>query len=86
MRDSGLVHALLRIRDKEELLGHPIAGASWEGFIIENILSTMPAGTNAYFYRTSAERFVVYPGQHRFRINSATEAISLADLVKTGFA
>ncbi len=46
----------------------------------------MPAGTNAYFYRTSAERFVVYPGQHRFRINSATEAISLADLVKTGFA
>jgi uncharacterized protein len=128
VRDSGLVHALLRIGDGEELLGHPIAGASWEGFVIENILAAVPTGTNAWFYRTSAgaeidlllqlgprrlwavevkrsldphpskgfhiacddvkatRRFVVYPGQERFRIDASTEAIPLTNLIKTGFA
>ena len=36
------------------LLGHPVVGASWEGFVIENILSVAPPGTDAYFYRTAA--------------------------------
>lgn len=53
VRDSGAVHALLRIQDREDLLGHPVAGASWEGFVIENILAAVPQGTNAWFYRTS---------------------------------
>jgi uncharacterized protein len=128
VRDSGLVHALLRIRDREELFGHPIVGASWEGFVIENILAAVPSGTNAWFYRTSAgaevdlllemgarqlwavevkrslnphpskgfhyacqdvkpnRRFVVYPGQERFRLDSWTEAIPLKDLIEAGFA
>jgi hypothetical protein len=43
VRDSGLVHALLGIRDQEELLGHPVVGASWEGMFIENILDALPA-------------------------------------------
>lgn len=54
VRDSGLLHALLGITDFEQLAGHPILGASWEGFVIENILSTAPEGTRASFYRTSA--------------------------------
>jgi uncharacterized protein len=54
LRDSGLVHALLGIESRESLHGHPIIGSSWEGFIIENIISSAPAGTKAWFYRTSA--------------------------------
>lgn len=54
VRDSGLVHALLGIRDQEELLGHPIVGASWEGMIIENVLGALPATAQTTFYRTSA--------------------------------
>ncbi len=54
VRDSGLVHALLGIRDQEELLGHPVVGASWEGMHIENILDALPANARPTFYRTSA--------------------------------
>ena len=54
VRDSGLLHALLGIVDYNELSGHPVVGFSWEGFVIENILSIAPEGTKASFYRTSA--------------------------------
>lgn len=54
IRDSGLVHALLRIGDIQTLLGHPVVGASWEGFVIENLLAVAPAHTPASFYRTTA--------------------------------
>ncbi len=54
VRDSGIVHALLGIGDHNALTGHPVVGASWEGFVIENLLSAAPARTIASFYRTSA--------------------------------
>lgn len=54
IRDSGIVHALLRISDVDELLGHPVVGNSWEGFVIENVLAALPKTASAYFYRTSA--------------------------------
>ncbi len=54
IRDSGLVHELLGIGNLETLAGHPIVGASWESFVIENLLACAPARTEAYFYRTSA--------------------------------
>ncbi len=54
IRDSGLLHALLNIRSLDELLGHPVAGSSWEGFVIENLVSAAPAHVQAYFYRTAA--------------------------------
>jgi len=54
VRDSGLTHALLRIVTFDELAGHPVVGLSWEGFVIESILAELPAGSRAYFYRTSA--------------------------------
>ena len=53
VRDSGLVHSLLGIEGYRALLGHPVVGASWEGFVIENLLSVARPGTGAYFYRTS---------------------------------
>ncbi len=54
IRDSGLVHALLRLADKEAILGHPIAGPSWEGMIVENLLAIAGEQVEAGFYRTSA--------------------------------
>ena len=52
VRDSGLVHALLLIQDKETLLSHPVVGASWECFVIENLIASSPEHVQAYFYRT----------------------------------
>ncbi len=54
VRDSGLVHTLLGLDHREAVLGHPVAGGSWEGFVIENILRAAPERTLASFYRTAA--------------------------------
>jgi len=54
VRDSGITHALLSLADYNQLSGHPVFGASWEGFVIENLLSVTPARTKTSFYRTSA--------------------------------
>lgn len=53
VRDSGLVHALLGLVDKEAVLGHPVAGPSWEGFAIENAIGAAGDRAEASFYRTS---------------------------------
>jgi len=54
VRDSGLVHALLRIGDREALLAHPVVGGSWEGLAIESLIAAAPNGTEAFFFRTGA--------------------------------
>lgn len=54
VRDSGLVHALLGLGTMEALLGHPVVGGSWEGFCLETLIAAAPAGTEPFFYRTSA--------------------------------
>ncbi|MEJ1355785.1 MAG: ATP-binding protein [Candidatus Sedimenticola sp. (ex Thyasira tokunagai)] len=122
IRDSGLVHALLNLVDKEALLAHPVIGQSWECFVIENLLACAGDHVQGYFYRTGggAEidllltwpdgslwaveikrsltpkvergfhaacedltptyKFVVYPGQERYRISADIEAIPLDQL------
>ena len=52
VRDSGLVHALLGLQNLDAVLGHPVAGASWEGFVIEQLVNAAPQA-QASFYRTS---------------------------------
>lgn len=54
IRDSGLAHALLNLATLDDLLGHPVSGHSWEGFVIENLMSVLPLGMTAWYYRTSA--------------------------------
>ena len=54
VRDSGIVHTLLGIPDRETLFGHPIFGSSWEAFVIENLISVLKDGILPSFYRTSA--------------------------------
>jgi len=53
IRDSGVAHALLGIPDLETLLGHPIAGMSWEAFAVETLIQAAPLHTQPGFYRTS---------------------------------
>ncbi len=122
IRDSGLLHALLGIRQGEDLLSHPVVGASFEGFVIENLLAHAPVGVEPSYYRSSggaevdlvltlprgerwmveikrslsprpargfhaasadlkpARRFVVYPGDERFRLALDIEAMPVAEL------
>jgi hypothetical protein len=52
VRDSGILHALLGLSNFDAVLAHPVAGASWEGFVIEQLLASAPQAV-ASFYRTS---------------------------------
>ena len=54
LRDSGVMHALLGIADREALYSHPNSGGSWEGFVIENLIAVSPQRSVAGFYRTSS--------------------------------
>ncbi len=51
--DSGLLHALAGVSRPEDLPVHPIAGASWEGYVISQILAVLPSGIEPFFYRTA---------------------------------
>ncbi|OIP11620.1 MAG: ATPase [Betaproteobacteria bacterium CG2_30_68_42] len=124
LRDSGLTHALLQIPDKDTLLAHPVVGASWEGFVIENLLANADPLAQAHFYRSSGgaeidllfswpdgrcwaievkrsltpkpergfhsacadlkpeRRFVVYPGNERYRLAEDIEALPLPRLAE----
>jgi len=57
-RDLGLLHALLNIGQAHDLQGHPMAGYSWEGLVINHLAAQMSQGfgdnASLYFYRTSA--------------------------------
>jgi predicted AAA+ superfamily ATPase len=53
VRDTGIAHALLGLKNKEDVLGHPVAGQTWETLAIETLIATAPEGTEANFYRTS---------------------------------
>jgi predicted AAA+ superfamily ATPase len=57
LRDTGLLHHLLGISTLEELESHPVGGASWETFTIEDVLRRehiAHPGSNAFFWRTAA--------------------------------
>ncbi len=53
LRDTGILHSLLRIDRFDDLLGHPALGASWETLVLENVIAALP-GWDAFFYRTAA--------------------------------
>lgn len=72
IRDSGVLHSLLGLGSYDELLSHPVVGASWEGFAIENLLAAAPFGTDACFYRTRAgaeiDLLLLLPNRERWAI------------------
>lgn len=52
IRDSGLLHHLLSIKSHDVLLGHIVAGGSWEGYIIQEIITQLPADALPFYYRS----------------------------------
>jgi predicted AAA+ superfamily ATPase len=84
VRDSGILHALLGISTYEDLLGHPLFGASWEGLVIENALAA--AGDwRGFFYRTAAGAeldLVLEKGARKVAVECKASA---APSVTTGF-
>jgi predicted AAA+ superfamily ATPase len=82
LRDSGLLHALLGIARLSDLQGHPIVGASWEGFVVEQVAAHLPQGAQLGFYRTAAGTeldIVVEAGSRRLGIEvkfSASPTVS----------
>ena len=53
VRDTGLLHRLIGVADVEGLTAHPQIGASWEGYVIEQIIQLADEGSQFYYYRTS---------------------------------
>jgi predicted AAA+ superfamily ATPase len=86
IRDSGILHRLLGIGDYDALLSNPVFGKSWEGFVIENILSVLPDQAEAYFYRTAAgaeiDLLLKLSGNELWAIEIKT---SVAPKIKPGF-
>ena len=87
VRDSGLLHALLDIEDFNSLCGHPVIAASWEGFVIENLLTRLPYRTQSHFYRTAAgaevDLVLEFPGKSEIWVIEIKRA--LAAKPKKGF-
>ena len=52
IRDSGIMHFLLGIENLDQLAGNPKKGSSWEGFVINQIISLLPVNRKPFFYRT----------------------------------
>lgn len=50
LRDSGILHTVLRVPDRDALLGHPLLGASFEGYVVEQVCSQLPQGLEASFW------------------------------------
>ncbi|WOS66816.1 ATP-binding protein [Sinorhizobium fredii] len=86
VRDSGMTHTLLGLANHEQILGHPVAGASWEGFVIETLAAAAPYGSHLNFYRTAAgaeiDLLITPPGARPWAIEIKR---SLAPKVEKGF-
>lgn len=86
VRDTGLVHALLGLKTKDDVLGHPVAGQTWETLAVETLVATAPEGTEANFYRTAAgaeiDLLLTFPNRQRWAIEIKR---SSAPKVEKGF-
>ena len=72
VRDSGVTHALLNIITYNDLIGHPVSGGSWEGFVIENIMAAVQGRALPYYYRTAVgaeiDLILEFSGQEKWAI------------------
>ncbi|MFO1268639.1 MAG: DUF4143 domain-containing protein [Rubrivivax sp.] len=87
VRDGGVAHALLGLADFDAVVGHPVAGGSWEGWVIENLLAVAPPATQASFYRSAAgaEIDLVLEGHHEGERWAVEIKRSSAPAVSRGF-
>jgi hypothetical protein len=86
VRDTGIAHALLGLKAKDDVLGHPVAGQTWETIVVETLIAAAPDGTEAHFYRTSAgaeiDLLLTLPDRRRWAIEIKR---SSAPKVEKGF-
>ncbi|MBO0939019.1 ATP-binding protein [Fibrella sp. HMF5335] len=70
LRDSGLLHQLLRLYDTSSLFGHPVVGGSWEGYVLEQIIPLLRYDQLPFFYRTAdgAELDLVVESQGKIQL------------------
>ena len=85
VRDSGLLHALLGLHNVLGLQGHAVAGASWEGFVIEQIAAFAPPDAQLGFYRTAAGAEIDLVVQHGQRRVGFEVKFAAAPKVSRGF-
>lgn len=85
LRDSGLLHNLLGVRTLDDLQSNPVAGLSWEGFVIEQIAGLAPAGSQLSFYRTAAGAELDVVVEHGQRKLGFEIKFSSAPTVSKGF-
>jgi len=85
LRDSGLLHALLGLATVRDLQGHPVAGASWEGFVVEQVAAHLPPDAQLGFYRTAAGAEIDLVIEHRSRKIGVEIKFSAAPRPTKGF-
>lgn len=81
VRNTGILHVLLDIRNHNELLGHPAYGASWESFVIEHVLATLPSVRASFFRsRSGAEiNLIIERGRQRIAIECKASSAPQAE-------
>lgn len=84
IRDSGLLHTLLEIESRDALFGHPVFGASWEGWCIEQIVAALPGWRAAYYRTSSGEEVDLVMERGRRRLAFEIKA-SLSPHLSRGF-
>ena len=84
LTDSGILHALLNINNMDELLSHPIAGFSWEGFVLNQLVNSLKGWE--FYYSSTADQaeidFILKKGK---RIVAVESKLSKAPSVSRGF-
>jgi uncharacterized protein len=86
IRDSGLTHALLELESWEDILGHPVAGPSWEGFVIDNLIAAAGDRRMPFYYRTEDGAEVDLVFERGGRVEMAVEIKrSSAPVLSRGF-
>lgn len=84
LRDSGILHHLLRIEDMQMLSGHPVRGTSWEGYVIEQVAAAVPYA-DLTFYRTAAGAEIDLIVKHGSRLTAIEIKASAVPRIERGF-
>jgi predicted AAA+ superfamily ATPase len=86
IRDSGILHTLLEIDTQSDLFGHPVFGASWEGWCIEQIVHALPEWRASFFRSSSGEEVDLILERGRRRLAFEFKASAAPQLTKGFFA
>jgi hypothetical protein len=84
LRDSGLLHTLLEIETVTDLYGHPVFGASWEGWCVEQIVAALPLWRPSFYRTSSGEEMDLVLERGRKRLAFEIKA-SLSPHLSRGF-